>query len=68
MDFSKKDNPKNLTLNPEREVQGLLSFLSKIEVLSRTSFEVRQDILILSRTYVCSLMGVESYGCAVLWM
>ena len=33
----------------EKEAQGLFSFLPKIEVLSRTSLEVLQDILVLSR-------------------
>ena len=67
-------------MEKEKEAQGLFSFLPKIEVLSRTSLEVLQDILVLTRGMwnlatgvqlnrcaaerVCSLMGVQLNRCA----
>ena len=64
-------------MEKEKEAQGLFSFLPKIEVLSRTSLEILQDVLVLSRAMwnlsggknflkrqrVCSCTGVYPYGC-----
>jgi len=51
-------------MEKEKEAQGLFSFLPKIEVLSRTSLEVLQDILVLTRGMWNLATGVQPYGCA----
>ena len=52
----------------EKEAQGLFSFLPKIEVLSRTSLEVLQDILVLTIGMWNLATGVQLNGCADLWV
>ncbi len=70
------------SVEKEQEDQGLFSFLPKIAVLSRTSLELLQDVLVLSRVMwnlsggknflkrqrVCICTGVHPYGCASLWV
>ena len=55
-------------MEKEKEDQGLVSFLPKIEVLSRTSLEVLQDILVLTRGMWNLATGVQLNGCAALWV
>ena len=55
-------------MEKEKEAQGLFSFLPKIEVLSRTSLEVLQDILVLTIGMWNLATGVQLNGCAVLWV
>ena len=52
-------------MEKEKEAQGLFSFL---EVLSRTSLEVLQDILVLTRGMWNLATGVQLNGCAALWV
>ena len=55
-------------MQKEKEAQGLFSFLPKIEVLSRTSLEVLQDILVLTIGMWNLATGVQLNGCAALWV
>jgi len=55
-------------MEKEKEAQGLFSFLPKIEVLSRTSLEVLQDILVLTRGMWNLATGVQLNGCVDLWV
>ena len=55
-------------MEKEKEAQGLFSFLPKIEVLSRTSLEVLQDILVLTIGMWNLATGVQLNGCAALWV
>jgi hypothetical protein len=56
------------SVEKEQQAQGLFSFLPKIEVLSRTSLEVLQDILVLTRGMWNLATGVQLNGCAALWV
>jgi len=52
----------------KKRLKVFFSFLPKIEVLSRTSLEVLQDILVLTRGMWNLATGVQLNGCAALWV